>query len=441
MLVFVVAERPFVTAIDFVGNEEFSAGDLLKEIELEVGSPISEFLTRQARERIEEKYKEAGYAYATVEVDEDILKNERRVLLRISEGPRVKIREIVFEGNAAFSDLRLKSKIETATYIWIFRTGRFDPQTAQRDAAAIKSFYVARGYLNTQVGYRVETRETGADLTVIFQIEEGLCHVIESVEYRGNAAFEEAELDGIMRSNVGAVADADVLKADREAILAEYGKVGYIYAEVATGLAFSEEDGFVHLSVSINEGDQYRFGRIVVRGNEKTQDKVVRRELRFYPEELYDSQAAKRAEQRLIETRLFNDVSITPEGNEQGVRNALVSVEEADTTTILFGVGVTSNSGIVGSISIEQRNFDLFDWPRTFKEFFSGRSLRGAGQTLRLSLEPGTELTRGRLSFREPFLFDKEIGFGTSVYLFERGRDAYDERRVGFNFSFDKRWR
>ncbi len=441
VLVFVVVERPFVTAIDFVGNEEFSSGDLLKEIELEVGLPISGFLTRQATEQIEEKYKEAGYAYATVEVDADVLKNERRVLLRVSEGPRVKVREIVFEGNLAFSDLRLKTKIETTTYLWIFRTGRFDPETAQRDAAAIKTFYVARGYLNAQVGYRVETSENDADLNVVFQIEEGLCHVIESVEYNGNTALEDGELDGIMQANVGAVADVDVLKADREVILARYGEMGYIYAEIATGLAFSEEDGFVHLSVTVNEGDQYRFGRIVVRGNEKTKDKVVRRELRFYPEELYDTQAAKRAEQRLTETRLFNDVSITPQGTGQGVRNALVSVEEADTTNILFGVGVTSNSGVVGTISIEQRNFDLFDWPRTFKEFYTGRALRGAGQTLQFKLEPGTEQTRGRISFREPYLMDKELGFGTGIYLFERGRDAYDERRTGFNFSFDKRWR
>lgn len=441
VLVFVVAERPFVTGVDFVGNVEFSAGDLLKEIDLEVGSPISAFLTRQATEKIEQKYQEAGYAHATVEVDGEVLKVERRVLFRVSEGPRVKVREIVFEGNLAFSDLRLKSKIETATYLWIFRTGRFDPETAQRDAAAIKSFYVARGYLNAQVGYRVETGKTDADLNVIFQIDEGLCHIIESVEFSGNVAFDEGRLNGMMKANVGAVADADVLKADREAILAGYGELGYIYAEIATGLAFSEEDGFVHLSVSINEGDQYRFGRIVVRGNERTKDKVIRRELRFYPEALYDTQAAKRAEQRLTETRLFDEVSITPEGADPGVRNALVSVEEADTTTILFGVGVTSNSGVVGSISIEQRNFDLFDWPRTFKEFYTGRALRGAGQTMRLNLEPGTELTRGRLSFREPYLMDKEVGFGTSLYLFERGRDDYDERRVGFNFSFDKRWR
>src|SRR5262249_23201663 len=145
--------------------------------------------------------------------------------------------------------------------------------------------------------------------------------------------------------------------------------------------------------------EQYRFGRIQIRGNRRTKDKVVRRELRFYPEELYNSVATKEAEQKLVETRLFSEATITPQGDLPGVRDALVDVTEADTTNILFGVGVTSNNGLVGSVSVENRNFDLFDWPRTAGEFFKGKAFKGAGQTLRLQFEPGTQLTRGRIDF------------------------------------------
>lgn len=442
ILVFVVNERPFVTSIDFVGNQAFKTGDLLREIDLEVGSPISVFLTRQGRQQIEQKYREAGYAYVSVELDDAILRDEHRVLFRISEGPRVQVREIRFEGNTAFGDIRLQSQIETATWIWLFRTGAYDPETVERDAAAIKAFYVARGFLNARVGHRIDFEvDDETHLILTFQIEEGLQHIIETVEYAGNTVFDDSVLESMMQSTIGSIVDADILKADHDRLLMEYGRLGYLYVHVSLSHVFSETDGYIHLTVRIDEGDQYRVGRIQVRGNRHTRDNVIRRELRFFPEDLYDTEAVRKAEQRLVETRLFNEAHITPEGKTPGVREALVTVEEADTTMILFGIGVTSNSGVVGSISIEQRNFDIFDWPRTSKEFFSFRSFRGRGQTMRLSLEPGTELTRGRLEFREPYLFDREIGLGLGVYVFERGRQEYDERRIGFTTSFDKRWR
>lgn len=442
VLVFVVDERPYITAVDFIGNEKFKAGDLLKEIKLDVGSPISEFLIRQAQQDIERKYREAGYAYTTVEVDRDELKANRRVLFRISEGPRVKVQEIEFEGNGSYSNLRLRTLIETNTSLWIFRTGAFDPEIADRDVAAIKSFYVSRGYLNAQVGYRIDFREgSESDLVVTFVINEGVQHLVKTLTFAGNTVFDETRLRAMMKCVEGMVIDSDILKADRERILQEYGRLGYVYCEVSTNHVFAEEDGLVNLTVTISEREQYRFGRLVVRGNRNTRDRVIRRELRFLPEVLYDTTKVKAAEQSLVETRLFENAKITPQGEQPGVRDALVTVEEADTTSILFGVGVTSNSGVVGSITLEQRNFDIFDTPRKPGEFFRGKSFRGAGQTMRIQLEPGTELTRGRIDFREPYLFDREIGMGLALYLFQRGRDEFDETRVGFSPSFDKRWR
>jgi outer membrane protein insertion porin family len=440
VLVFVAVERPFVEEVTFIGNEKFKSSDLLGEIEIGVGSAISEFLVNQSKEAILRKYREAGYAFANVEVDEELLDNERRLVFRISEGPRIKVRRIVFEGNQSFGRLELNSKIETSTYIWIFRTGAFDEETAQRDVAALKKYYNDRGYLNAQVGYRTEI-ENETDLTLTFQIEEGLVHYIKSITFEGNSVYDADRLASLMRLKTGEPIDADILTEDRKRILDEYGSHGYIYAEVTTTHVFDEEDGFVNLTVSVTEREQFRFGRVVVRGNRHTRDKVVRRELRFYPEELYDTVATRQAEQRLVETRLFKEATITPQGELPGVRDALVDVVEDDTTQILFGVGVTSNNGLVGSITFEQRNFDLFDWPRDSREFFRGRSFRGAGQTLRVMLEPGTELNRGSIEFREPYLLDMELGYNLSAYLFERGRGPYDEQRIGFTTSIDKRFR
>ena len=443
VLGFVVVERPFVQEIDFVGNVKFKGGDLLAATELSVGSPISDFSINQALQEIERKYKEAGYYHATVDVDRDVLRDEQRVLFRISEGPRIKVRKIQFEGNTAFSDFALSSKIETSTYIWIFRTGAFSDEAAQRDAAAIKKYYSDRGYLNARVGYRIEFPKTGDEsyLEIIFQIEEGLQHVIKSIDLGGSTVFASDHIASILKSAVGKPIDADVLETDRKALLDEYGAIGYIYAEVNMPYTFDVEDGFVNLKVQIKEEQQYRFGRIDIRGNQHTKDKVIRRELRFFPEQLYNSVEAKKAERRLVETGLFSEATVTPQGETPGVRDALVDVAEGNTTNILFGIGVTSNSGVVGSVTLEQKNFDAFDWPRDSKEFFKGRSFKGAGQTLRLTLEPGTELTRGRIDFREPYLLDQDLGWGVGAYLFERGRKEYDEERIGFYTSLDKRFR
>lgn len=441
ILVFVVVERPFVTSVDFVGNEKYDTDELLKEIELSTGSPISEFLISQAQQAIERKYKEGGYYHVHVEVDQEVLKNEDRVLFTISEGPRVKVRRIYFEGNQSFDALTLRSKIETATYIWLLRTGAYDEETAARDVAAIKKFYIDKGFLNVQVGHRIELAENQSDLTVIFQIEEGIQHIIKDLIIEGNQVYDSERILSEMKSAIGRPIDADVLKIDRERLVNLYGREGYIYAEISTTHVFDEEEGFVDLTIRIVEGDQYRVGRIVIRGNQHTRDKVVRRELRFFPEQLYNSVETKAAERRLTETRLFSEATITPQGDMPGMRDALVDVAEADTATVLFGVGVTSNSGLVGSITLEQRNFDIFDWPRSGRELFKGKSFRGAGQTMRLQLEPGTELNRARIDFREPYLFDQDVGLGVGLYVFERGRDEYDEQRIGGTISLDRRFR
>lgn len=440
LLVFVVKERPYVRSIEFNGNHKFKSSDLLNEIDLSVGSAISEFLVDQARDAIERKYHGAGYGYATVQVDEAALRDERRVVFNISEGQRVKVRKIIFEGNTAYTPFELQSHIETATYLWVFRTGQFDNETAQRDAASIKKFYNDRGYLNAQVGYRTDIQGDG-DLTVIFEIQEGEIQRIAEIKLEGNTVFDTNRLMEMMRLKVDAPLDADILADDRKKILDEYGAIGYIYAEVNSSHVFADEVDKVILTIRIVEHEQYRFGRIAIRGNRNTQDKVIRRELRFYPEEYYNAVEAKKAEQRLVETRLFKEATITPQGEQPGVRDALVDVAEDQTTSIIFGVGVTSNSGLTGSIMFEQRNFDLFDWPRTGSEFFKGRAFRGAGQTLRMQIEPGTEVNRGTLEFREPYLFDKELGYNMALYLFQRDRGPWDEQRIGFTNSIDKRIR
>ena len=434
-------ERPEIASVEIEGNKRFSDEELFKELAFAAGNVLDMWEVQRGRENIERKYKEKGYYYAKVELDERALEAEYRVIYRVTEGPRVKVRRIVLEGARAFSELRLRRMIRSKTYLWILRAGALDEEQADRDARELQRFYRHEGFLDARVGYRLEfdtvSRE---DLTLVFVVEEGLRYRIRDFRIRGNQVFDADRIRAVMELETGDVLRDETLQLDRKHIEDLYGAIGYVDVRVATSYDFIEEPGVVLLNIDISEGARSRFGRITVRGNARTRDEVIRRELRFYPGEDYDTVEAREAERRLMETGLFNRASITPLEDVDGMREALVEVEEADTVNFLIGVGVSTDNGVIGSLSIDNRNFDLFGWPRTWGQFFRGQAFRGDGQRLRLSAEPGTEVSRFRIDFTEPYLLDKPLRFDLSFYLFDRARQSYDEQRYGMTTSLSKRF-
>lgn len=443
-LVLQVAEKPEIAAVTFEGNEKFKAKDLLKELPFAAGDPLDLYEVRQGRDIIERKYREKGFAYVEVTYDEEKLK-ENVIAYQIIQNQRVRVRKIEFEGNTEFGDGELKKAIETKTYIWIFRTGDFDPDRAQRDALAVQQYYRDRGFLDAEVSWAPEFQDVARErLTLVFRINEGIRYGIREMHFVGNEVFNSDELLAAMALKPGDYLVQQRLQTDIKNLETKYGSIGYIEASILPSWVFAEEPGLVVLTLTIKEGNQFNVGWIEVNGNFHTQEKVVRRELRFYPEELYDITKVRDSEKRLKNTGLFSEVTIepvVPTDKVASVRDVLVTVTESpNTTRFIAGVGASSDSGLLGNLVLENTNFDITDWPRSWGEFFRGRAFRGAGQTMRIQFEPGTELIRGRIDFREPYLFDMPIGFNTSLYLFDRGRNGYDERRYGGSFGFDKRF-
>jgi outer membrane protein assembly complex protein YaeT len=220
-----------------------------------------------------------------------------------------------------------------------------------------------------------------------------------------------------------------------------YGEVGYIETVIQPSVDFAEEPGTVELTFKVEEGRPVRIGQVRIEGNRLTQDKVIRRELRFYPEEPVNTKLVEMGRKRLEGLGIFKPESVhitTLATADPDVRDVLVRVEETETTNLILGAGISSNSGVLGNVSIVNRNFDLSDVPKSSDQFWRGESYRGAGQYLGLILEPGTELQRYRLDFREPRLWDSTVGFSSSTFFFTRDRDTYDEQRVGENFGFSK---
>lgn len=437
---FHLVDRPVITDIRIVGNVKFKDNKLLQQVPLAVGDPVDTFGVADGRNAIEAFYRGEGYGDAGVTHDAELLRETGELVYTVEEGVRIRVRKVLYEGNDSIGKRELNKQIMTKTYLWIFRDGKFDVETVEGDSFAIQAYYRDQGYLDARTSYRLEFSEDGRDLTVVFTIVEGTCYSIESIAFRGNTVFDDPKLRGKMRLAVGEVMERPLLAKDVKDIQALYGEHGYIYAEIEARRVFSETPGQVRLTVDIEEGEQIHVGRIVVRGNERTRDKVVRRELKLFPEEVFNLTAAREAEKHLLQTQIFSKATVTPVATASGVCDALVNVEESSRAgDLLFGVGVTSNSGLVGSFVIDIKNFDLFDWPRNFTEFIKMKSFHGAGQRLRLEAQPGTELNRFRIDFTEPYFLDRPLTFSTSMYLFTRGREGYDEERVGANVSFGKR--
>ncbi len=439
-IIFRVVERPTVHTIRFEGNHVIKDRALADKVPIEPGDPFDAFSVREGRDNILAAYRDKGYGYAAVEVDQARARSSGELIYVIEEGPTVRVRQVWFEGNQAIDAKQLKKQVRTKPTLWIFRTGVFDPDSVEADAADLQRFYRGEGFLDARVSYRVEPGAEPGDLRVVFTIVEGEPYLVESIRIEGAAVLSDQEILGMMKTQPeGVIKQAD-LDADVEAVQTAYGEQGHIYSIVQAGRVFSTTPGYVIITIGISEGERVEVGRIVVRGNENTQDKVVRRALDLFPGDTFNLSLARAAEDRLRATRIFDRVSVTPVGSGPGVRDILLFVNETESTNdLVFGMGVTSNSGLVGSILLDIKNFDIFDTPRTFSELIKFRAFRGAGQRLRLELQPGTELNRFRIDFTEPYLFDKPLRFDLSLYLFSRAREGYDEQRTGSSVSLGKR--
>lgn len=443
IVTFTVTEHGEVTALRFEGNTAIKDGPLREVVAIKPGERVDQLAAALGVEAIIAKYRGEGYRDVSVTYDRDRLTRTGELTYVVQEGRRVRIRKVLFEGNTFFSGSVLRRQIDTKRAFWFFRKGAFDQERVEADLAQLQRYYSNQGFLDARVSYRVDAGKTAADLIVVFVVTEGTRYTIENIEIRGVATFQIDEITSMMESRVGAPVKQPQVDRDVRAIQDLYLSQGFINATVRPVRVYSETPGLVRISIEVSEGAQFRVGQIVVRGNSRTRDKVARRELNLYPpDDLLDLVEAREAEQRLKEIGAFSAARVLPVGNQPGVRDVIIDVEESPKSgDFLFGLGVTSNSGVLGTVVLDLKNFDMTDWPRSWGELFKFRSFFGGGQRLRIELQPGTNLSRFRIDFTEPYLGDKPLRFDIGGYFFSRGRQGYDEQRAGATVSFGKRFR
>lgn len=447
VLIFDVSEQPILTDVQVVGNKAIADQVILGMVLMRPGDPADPFLIEQGLDRIIRAYQDKGYFVVDVTIDRELLEDSQILVYRVREGPRVKIKGIRFEGNTTYTHKQLKSKLRSKAYFPILQKGDLNREQLELDASGVRDFYNARGFLDAQVGRRIDLSPDEKQAVVVFLIEEGRQYLVYQVrvmppESEGQRLLPDAQVRQHLLLAPGDVFSQDKVGKSVQTLQAVFGQLGYLDVRVQMSSLPHEDEALVDLIVKIEQGLPSVVGKVSVTGNELTRQKVVLRQVRgMDPGRPFDGTGVDLTRRRLADGRLFSEGTVTilgAPGDE--TRDVLIDVTEATTGSISFGAGVSSDAGVLGAIDLSQRNFDITDTPQTPKEFFTGRAFRGAGQSFALSLQPGDEVSRYSISFREPNVLETDYSFATSLSFFEREFDAYDEERTGGSVSLGRRF-
>jgi len=408
-------------------------------------------LAESGRKAIIEFYQKKGFAFAAVGLDVEQLK-AGKLIYTIEEGPRVRIDKVSFTGNSAVKTRTLKRATKTAGKRFLVLPRFYVDEELAMDITRLQNVYYERGFLDSGVTVKKEFSEDKSKIRLTFVIEEGSAYNVEKITITGNEYFDASRLQAELKLEQGQVYNERRVGAAAERLLKLYRENGFIDAKVEYSRGFISKSR-VNIDFAITQGERFRIGRVDISGNEETQDRVIRRvldEYDFQPGQWYNADIARgdgsgELEKYIRRMTLMETATITPVGQLAGQRDAQVSVIEGQTGMVMLGAGVASDSGVIGQFVFEQRNFDIKDWPESFGEFIRGKAFKGAGQSLRIALEPGTELSRYSISFTEPYFRDRPISLNVVGESFEWERECYDEQRlrafVGFEKRYKNRWR
>jgi len=421
-LIFLVTEKPTVRSIQLAGNVVIDEEDLRKSLTLKKGSILNIYTVRNDVRRIEEMYKEKNYHNVAVSYQiQPQQNNQADVEYKIEEGSKILIKKILFTGNAAFTERQLKKEIATSEksiLSWFTSAGDLNQEILNQDSARLTAFYHNNGYIRARVGDpQVEFEEDG--IVVTFKVSEGPRFKVGTVDISGDLILPREELMKKIKITKEPFYNRETLRSDVLAITDIYTGEGYAYADVSPKVDQDNEKLLAHITFQINQGKQVNFERIQISGNTKTRDKVIRRELRVYEQELYSGQRLKRGIRNLNRLDYFQNVKVdTSKGSADDRMKMNVEVTEKNTGAFSFGAGYGSEEQAFVTASISERN------------------LFGRGQTLGLRGQLGSKTQKYVLSFTEPWLFDIPLTAGVEAYKWDYDFDEYNKDSIGGKLKF-----
>jgi outer membrane protein insertion porin family len=425
-------ERPRIKIVDYVGSDKIERTKVDEKMkEANVSLRLDSFLDQGAVRRVEGILRglmaEKGYQFAEVRSSVEPLPGGPKlvkVVFNVNEGPKVRIRNIDFIGNRAFSDGKLRSKMKDTKTQWMFSwlTGRGTYQEAkfEEDAERVETFYREQGYIQARVGQpEIRTLEDSRDketrwVELRIPVTEGERYRIGEINFDGNTVVKTDFLRTLVKAKPGDWYSEKRIRDFFEKAREVYGAGGYMeftgypdyeFIDAAEGPVAGPGQSTVNVTLRLQEGEQYFVNRLTFTGNTTTRDNVIRREMRLLEGHIFNTESLKYSIRRLNQLGYFQNLEQSPDAvdvqktpGEKNQVDVTLRLQEQNRNQLTFGAGVSQFEGFFGQLSFQTSNF------------------LGRGESLTLSLQAGSRAENYQLAFTEPFLFDRNITGGIDVY-------------------------
>ncbi len=441
-----VTELPRYEETTISGNDEISTDNIMKKINFVRGQVVAPQDLNKIQKEIQKLYEADGYMLVDVRVSTEPLdtnKNRVNLIFKIDEGQEVKVRNIYFSGNKAFEDGDLKGTMkEIAEARWwkIFSSHKFDRKKYDEDKKLIVQFYKKNGYRDASiVGDSIWYSDDKRDMNIRIAVHEGAQYKIRSIAWEGNTIYSDTVLNEQLGMKPGDVYNQEKFEQNLRGnesqtdVASLYLNNGFLAFNLEPEETRVAEDS-VDIRVKVYERNKFVIGQVNIKGNTKTYDKVIRRELYTKPGDYFNRAAIIRSIRQLSVLNYFNPEKITPDTYVHPDGNTVdltYSVEEKSSDNINASVGYSGAFGVTGALGFTINNFSI-------SEPLSG----GAGQILNFEWQFGTE-SRYRtftIGFTEPWLFDTPTTLGVSLFDTKYSFN-YNSQRTGGSVRIGRRFR
>lgn len=418
-LLVTVVENTVINRVAFEGNKKIKDEVLAAEVQSKSRGPLNPNTVQADVRRIVDVYRRGGRY--DVRVDPKIIERQNGrsdLIFEIKEGDKTTIKKIVFIGNKAYSDYRLRdvmSTTQTTWLSWIKSTDVYDPDRVNADQEALRRFYLKNGYADFRiVSANVDLDKGAGGFVITISVDEGQQYRVGTVNVNSNVRdLDPAVLRGFVRSSSGDIYNAELVEKTIENITMDLAKRGYAFATVRPRGDRDFERHRINLSYTVEQGSRVYIERINITGNTRTRDYVIRREFDMYEGDPYNHALVNRAERRLKNLGYFKEVKITTEPGSAPDRVILnVKVEDKLTGEFSISGGYSTVAGILGEVAIGERNF------------------LGKGQYVRASVSYGQYQRGATFSFSDPYLLGQRVGGGFNLTYKEQLPNDYQTYSV-----------
>ena len=423
VLTYAVKEKPYVREVKIQGASRIGR----EKVETALGVAARTILDRdkisEGVERIKKLYNEQGYVNAQVDYSVSLGDNNQAVvLLDIEEGGRLLVKKITFQGNRAFSESDLRGLMATKPewfLSFITNRGILDHDVLTNDMAIISSHYYDHGYINHKIADPVIVRARDG-IEIVVRVEEGEQFRVGKVELGGEMVDDPRVLLKKVQLTSGQIFRGSRLRDDLSMLQDVYADKGFAFAQVEPITKVNPKEKNVDISLVVTKGPPVYFNRVLISGNNKTRDKVIRREVGATEQEMFSANKIKGSRNALQRTGYFEDVQLsTKKTDDPDTVDLLVDVKEGPTGNFSVGGGYSSGDSFIFSAAIAEKN------------------LFGRGQHVNAAFNLGSQRQDFTLNFTEPYFLDTPLTLGFDGYNTLREYTDFDSRKLGFGLNAD----